>query len=68
VDIARYVLTTSDHPSADEVLARVRKRFPLVSRATVYDTLNLLMAKGLLISRPRSAIGCRTNAHRGRGG
>jgi Fe2+ or Zn2+ uptake regulation protein len=48
VAIARYVLATSDHPSADEVLERVRKRFPLVSRATVYNTLNLLVAKGLL--------------------
>jgi Fe2+ or Zn2+ uptake regulation protein len=48
VAVARYVLATSDHPSADEVWMRVRRRFPMVSRATVYNTLNLFVAKGLL--------------------
>ena len=48
VAIAEYVLATSDHPSADQVWAEVRARFPMVSRATVYNTLNLLVAKGLL--------------------
>jgi Fur family iron response transcriptional regulator len=46
--VAEYVLTTAEHPSADQVLARVRRRFPLLSRATVYNTLNLFVAKGLL--------------------
>jgi Fur family iron response transcriptional regulator len=48
VAIARYVLETRDHPSADEVWTRVRETFPMVSRATVYNTLNLFVAKGLL--------------------
>lgn len=48
VAIARYVLETRDHPSADEVWTRVRQTFPMVSRATVYNTLNLFVAKGLL--------------------
>jgi Fur family iron response transcriptional regulator len=48
VAIAEYVLATSDHPSADQVWAEVRARFPMVSRATVYNTLNLLVEKGLL--------------------
>ena len=46
--VAEYVLTTSEHPSAEQVLERVRRRFPLLSRATVYNTLNLLVEKGLL--------------------
>lgn len=46
--VAEYVLRTQDHPSADEVLARVRGRVPMISRATVYNTLNLFVAKGLL--------------------
>ena len=33
---------------ADEVWERVRRRFPMVSRATVYNTLNLFVDKGLL--------------------
>jgi Fe2+ or Zn2+ uptake regulation protein len=48
VAVAGYVLTTDEHPSADQVFARVRTRFPMLSRATVYNTLNLLVSKGLL--------------------
>jgi Fe2+ or Zn2+ uptake regulation protein len=48
VAIAEYVLHTSDHPSADEVWERVRRTFPMVSRATVYNTLNLFVRRGLL--------------------
>jgi Fur family iron response transcriptional regulator len=48
VAVAQYALTTEDHPSADQVWARVRRSFPLISRATVYNTLNLFVSKGLL--------------------
>ncbi len=46
--VGEYVLQTEEHPSADQVWARVKARFPLVSRATVYNTLNLFVEKGLL--------------------
>jgi len=47
--VARYVLETQEHPSADEVWTRVRDQHPKrLSRATVYNTLNLFVAKGLL--------------------
>ncbi len=46
--IAEYVLATDEHPSADQVWSRVLESFPMVSRATVYNTLNALVAKGLL--------------------
>ena len=46
--VAEYVLHTEAHPSADEVWTRVKKRFPMISRATVYNTLNLFIEKGLL--------------------
>jgi len=48
VAIAEYVLSTDSHPSPDQVWARVRERLPQVSRATVYNTLNLFVRKGLL--------------------
>ncbi len=48
VAVAEYVLATTEHPSADQVLARVRRRFPMISRATVYNTLNTLVEKKLL--------------------
>ena len=48
VAVAEYVLFTREHPSADHVWARVKKAFPVLSRATVYNTLNLFVEKGLL--------------------
>jgi len=46
--VAQYVLGTTDHPSADRVCSEVRSRIPMISRATVYNTLNLFVEKGLL--------------------
>ena len=48
VAVAEYVLRTKEHPSADVVWKRVREQFPWISRATVYNTLNLFVEKGLL--------------------
>jgi len=48
VAVADYVLYTTDHPSADTVWAEVKRTFPMLSRATVYNTLNLFTEKGLL--------------------
>lgn len=48
VAIAEYVLHTDSHPSADQVWQQVKARFPMVSRATVYNTLQLFVQKGLL--------------------
>lgn len=48
VAVADYVLETHEHPSADLVWKRVREKFPWISRATVYNTLNLFVEKKLL--------------------
>ncbi len=48
VAVADFVLQTEAHPSADQVWGQVRSSFPMISRATVYNTLNLLVRKGLL--------------------
>jgi Fe2+ or Zn2+ uptake regulation protein len=48
VAVGEYVLSTEEHPSADDVWRKVRKTFPMISRATVYNTLNLFVEKGLL--------------------
>lgn len=48
VAVAEYVLETEDHPCADQVWARVKGNFPMLSRATTYNTLNLFVEKGLL--------------------
>ncbi len=46
--VAEYVLRTAEHPSAEQVFARVSGRLPMISRATVYNTLNLFVRKGIL--------------------
>ena len=46
--VAEFVLFTDRHPSADEVWEEVRLSCPTLSRATVYNTLNLFVGKGLL--------------------
>ncbi|MDD3731494.1 MAG: transcriptional repressor [candidate division Zixibacteria bacterium] len=48
IAVVEYVLKSKTHPSADDVLSHARKKCPTVSRATVYNTLNLLVEKGLL--------------------
>lgn len=48
VAVANYVLFTDEHPSADEVWQKVRAKFPMLSRATVYNTLQLFCDRGLL--------------------
>jgi Fur family transcriptional regulator, iron response regulator len=48
IAVAEYVLATKAHPTADEVWEQVRLRCPVLSRATVYNTLNLFVRKELL--------------------
>jgi Fe2+ or Zn2+ uptake regulation protein len=67
VAVARYVLFTDEHPSADRVWARVRTRFPMISRATVYNTLSLFAENGLVrelhLSRESVVFDPNTDAH-----
>ncbi len=48
VAIAAYVLATDEHPTADQVWNRVKADFPMVSRATVYNTLQTFRESGLV--------------------
>ncbi len=48
VAVAQVALARKGHPSAEDVLEKVRQKHPTVSRATVYNTLNLFVEKGLL--------------------
>ncbi len=52
IAIARHVLASRAHPTAEDVLKAVRRRHPTVSRATVYNTLNLLADRGLVRAQP----------------
>jgi Fe2+ or Zn2+ uptake regulation protein len=48
VAIAKYVLNSMEHPSADKVWTGIQGSFPKICLATVYNTLNLFVEKGLL--------------------
>ncbi len=67
VAVGDYVLFTDDHPSADDVWNKVRRTFPMVSRATVDNTLNLFVDKGLLrelvLAEGRVVFDPKTGAH-----
>ena len=65
--VANFVLATEAHPSADEVLAEVQQGFPMLSRATVYNTLHLFVEKGLLrqlvLAEGKTVFDPRLDAH-----
>ncbi len=48
LDIAEVVLAKPQHLSADQIIARMRRAGSRVSKATVYNTLNLFCERGLL--------------------
>ena len=65
--VAEYVLATDQHPTADEVLVKARQRLPMISRATVYNTLHTLCEKGLLrqwtLSQGKVVYDCNVAPH-----
>jgi Fur family iron response transcriptional regulator len=48
IEIAHALYSRHEHLCADQVLALVNERHPETSRATVYNTLNLFVEKGLI--------------------
>ena len=48
LDIAEYVLREPQHVSAEQILAAMRQRGSRVSKATVYNTMNLFSEQGLV--------------------
>jgi Fur family iron response transcriptional regulator len=48
LDIAEYVLSKPQHLSAEQILVAMRQRGSRVSKATVYNTLNLFSERGLV--------------------
>jgi Fur family transcriptional regulator, iron response regulator len=47
-EIARVLFEQRDHLSADQILERVNKRYAEASKATVYNTLKLLVSRKLV--------------------
>jgi Fe2+ or Zn2+ uptake regulation protein len=54
--IVEYLEKAFHHPTADEVFVAVNAQFPLTSRATVYNTLNLLKEASLVREIARDGV------------
>jgi len=48
LDIAEYVLSRPQHLSADQILSALRSSGSRVSKATVYNTMNLFSERGIV--------------------
>ncbi len=48
IAICEFILSSKDHPTADQVYQVVKKKYPTLSLATVYQTLGLLTEIGML--------------------
>jgi len=48
VAIVQYIMNTDSHPSADDLYKAIKKKYPMVSLATVYKTLELLGKIGVV--------------------
>lgn len=47
--ILDYLLHSKEHPSAEMIYADLRQRYPTISLATVYNTLEMLAKVGLVV-------------------
>jgi Fur family peroxide stress response transcriptional regulator len=50
--IADAVLSSTDHPSVQQIYERVRQHFPSMTLATIYSTLGVLEETGLIQELP----------------
>lgn len=50
IAILKYVMEHFTHPSVDEVYDALSPKMPTLSRTTVYNTLDLLQSKGVILS------------------
>lgn len=48
IAIVEYLLKTDEHPSAEHIHKVIQKQYPMVSRSTVYKTLELLKNEKLV--------------------
>lgn len=49
VELVRLIASSEGHPSATQLFAKIKSRFPTMSQATVYKTLALLKEMGQVL-------------------
>ena len=50
VEVLRYLMGVTTHPSVDTIYQALQEQYPNMSRTTVYNTLELLDSKGLVLT------------------
>ena len=48
IAICQLILSSKDHPTAEQIYNKVKKEYPTISPATVYQTLHLLTNIGII--------------------
>ena len=48
IAVVQAALMENRHPTADDIYEKVKDEIPMISKATVYNILNMLVDKGLL--------------------
>lgn len=54
--IAKFMLSDRSHPSAEEVYERLCDSNPALSKATIYNTLNLFAEKGVIRTMNQTCV------------
>ena len=48
IAVYQLILSSKDHPTAEQIYQKVKKEYPTISPATVYQTLHLLTNMGII--------------------
>ncbi|MGI6605605.1 MAG: Fur family transcriptional regulator [Peptococcia bacterium] len=46
--VYEYLMTQQNHPTVEQIFLHLRQDFPTISKATIYNTLNLFVEVGLV--------------------
>jgi Fur family peroxide stress response transcriptional regulator len=67
VAVVKYLMNNKEHPTADLIYRKLRKKYPMVSFSTVYNTLEILQEideiKELTISQKSAHFDPKTEPH-----
>jgi Fur family peroxide stress response transcriptional regulator len=62
--VLRVLVDSPDHPSVEQIYEEVRRQYPMISRATVYKTVETLKAMGQVLELEFSGAGNRYDGRR----
>jgi len=48
IKVLEYLMVNKNHPTVEQIYSNLKKLFPTLSKATIYNSLNLFIEKGLV--------------------